>query len=263
MLAALIAQVVAHQRGVGHDLTAVVVLAVEGAQRVKLGALAALVAHLIGVVENELLNLLAIGRTALGIAHRVNEQTELGQIEAQALVELHEHDDALGVCRRIGSAEPLDAHLVELAQATLLGTLATEHGLGIISLKRRGALGHQVVLHDGAHHTGRALGAKRQALLGLELGIGTLGKDALQVGAAKDAEHLLAHDVGRLADAVDKDVHLLDRGRLDGLKAKRLEYAGRNLLHLLPGAHLGADKVAGSLRLLCLHGQTPFFCIAS
>jgi len=62
---------------------------------------------------------------------------------------------------------------------------------------------------------------------------------------------------------VDKHVHLLDRGRLDGLKTKRLEHAGRNLLHLLPGAHLGADKVAGSLCLLCLHGQTPFFCIAS
>ena len=263
MLAALVAQVVAHQRRVGHDLAAVVVLAVEGAQRVKLGALAALVAHLVCVIEDELLNLLAIGRTALGVTHRVDEQTKLGKIEAQALVELHEHDDALGVCRRIGSAEPLDAHLVELAQTALLGALAAEHGLGIVGLKRRGALRHQVVLHDGAHHTGRALGAKRQALLGLELGIGTLGKDALQVGAAKDAEHLLAHDVGRLADTVDKDVHLLDRGRLDRLKAKRLEYAGSDLLHLLPGAHLGADKVAGSLRLLCLHGQTPFFCIAS
>ena len=263
MLAALVAQVVAHQRGVGHDLAAVVVLAVEGAQRIELGALAALVAHLVGVIEDELLDLLAVSRTALGVAHRVNEQTKLGKIEAQALVELHEHDDALGVGSRIGSAEPLDAHLVELTQATLLGTLATEHGLGIVGLKRRGALRHQVVLHDGTHHTGRALGAKRQALLGLKLGVGTLGKDALQIGAAEHAEHLLAHDVGRLADTVDKHVHLLDCGRLDGLKAKRLEHTGRNLLHLLPGAHLGADKVAGSLRLLCLHGQTPFFCIAS
>ena len=263
MLAALVAQVVTHQRSFGHDLAAVVVLAVEGTQRVKLGALAALVAHLVGVIENELLDLLAIGWTALGVAHRVNEQTKLGMIEAQALVELHEHNDALGVCRRIGSAEPLDTHLVELAQAALLGALAAEHGLGIVGLKRRGALRHQVVLHDGAHHAGRALGAKRQALLGLELGVGALGKDALQVGTAKHAEHLLAHDVSRLTDAVDKHVHLLDRGRLDGFKAKRLEHAGRNLLHLLPGAHLGADKVAGSLRLLCLHGQTPFFCFAS
>ena len=259
MLATLVAQVVTHQRGLGHDLAAMVVLAVEGAQRIELGALTALVAHLVGVIEDKLLDLLAVCRTALGIAHRVNKQTELGKIEAQALVELHEHDDALGVCRRIGSAEPLDAHLVELAQAALLGTLAAEHGLGVIGLKRRGALGHQVVLHDGAHHAGRTLGAKRQALLGLKLGVGAFGKDALQVGAAKHAEHLLAHDVGRLADTVDKHVHLLDRGRLDGLKAKRLEHAGSDLLHLLPGAHLGADKVAGSLRLLCLHGQTPFF----
>ena len=236
-----------------------VVLAVEGAQRIELGALTALVAHLVGVIEDKLLDLLAVCRTALGIAHRVNKQTELGKIETKALVELHEHDDALGVCRRIGSAEPLDAHLVELAQAALLGTLAAEHGLGVIGLKRRGALGHQVVLHDGAHHAGRTLGAKRQALLGLKLGVGAFGKDALQVGAAKHAEHLLAHDVGRLADTVDKHVHLLDRGRLDGLKTKRLEHAGSDLLHLLPGAHLCADKVAGSLRLLCLHGQTPFF----
>ena len=263
MLAALIAQVVTHQRSLGHDLAAVVVLAVKGTQRVELGALAALIAHLVGVIEDELLNLLAISRTALGVTHRVDEQTKLGKIEAQALVELHEHDDALGVCRRIGSAEPLDAHLVELAQAALLGTLAAEHGLGVVRLKRRGALGHQVVLDDSAHHAGRALGAKRQALLGLEFGVGALGKDALQVGTAEHAEHFLAHDVGRLADTVDKHVHLLDRGRLDGFKTKRLEHAGRNLLHLLPGAHLGADKVAGSLRLLCLHGQTPFFCIAS
>lgn len=156
MLAALIAQVVAHQRCVSHNLAAVIVLAVEGAQRVKLGALSALIAHLVGVIENELLDLLAIGRTALGIAHRVNEQTKLGKIETKALVELHEHDDALGVCRRIRSAEPLDAYLVELTQTPLLGTLAAEHGLGIVGLKRRGALGHQVVLHDGAHHTGRA-----------------------------------------------------------------------------------------------------------
>ena len=263
MLAALVAQVVAHQRSVGHDLAAVVVLAVEGTQRVELGALTALVAHLVGVIEDKLLDLLAIGRTALGVAHRVNKQTKLGKIKAQALVELHEHDDALGVGSRIGSTEPLDAHLVELAQTALLGTLAAEHGLGIVGLKRRGALGHQVVLHDGANHAGRALGTKRQALLGLEFGVGALGKDALQVGAAEHAEHLLAHDVGRLADAVDKHINLLNCGRLDGLKTKRLEHAGRNLLHLLPGAHLGADKVAGSLRLLCLHGQTPFFCIAS
>ena len=93
---------------------------------------------------------------------------------------------------------------MELAQAALLGTLAAEHGLGVVRLKRRGALGHQIVLDDGAHHAGRALGAKCQALLGLELGVGALSKDALQVGTAEHAEHFLAHDVGRLADAVDK-----------------------------------------------------------
>ena len=142
------------------------------------------------------------------------------------------------------------------ASAAASRALAAEHGLGIIGLEGRGALGHQVVLNDGAHHAGRALGAQGQALLGLELGIGALGEDALEVGAGEHAEHLLAHDVGRLADAVDEDVDLLDGGRLDGLEAERLEHAGRDLLHLLPGAHLRADQVLGSLCLLCLHGHT-------
>ena len=97
---------------------AVVVLAVEGTQRVELGALAALIAQLfVGVIEDELLNLLAISRTALGVTHRVDERTEASGKNSKPRLSgelVHEHDDALGVCRRYGgSAEPLDAHLVE------------------------------------------------------------------------------------------------------------------------------------------------------
>ena len=142
MLAAIVAQVVAHKRGTLHDLATVFVFAVEGAQRVDLGALAALIAHLVGMVEDELADGLAIRGAALRVAHGVDEQAELGEVEAQALVKAHEHDDALGIGGGVGSAQPLDAHLVELAQAALLRALAAEHRLRVPRLERSGALGN-------------------------------------------------------------------------------------------------------------------------
>ena len=126
------------------------------------------------MVQDELAHLIAIGGAACRVAHGVDQQAQLREVEAQALVEAHEHDDALGVRRRVRSAQPLDANLVELAQASLLRALAAEHRLGVVQLHGSGALRHQVVLDHRAHHAGRTLGAKRQALLGLELGIGTL-----------------------------------------------------------------------------------------
>ena len=174
MVAALVAQVLGHERSVRHDLVAVLVFAIKGAQRVELGALAALVAHLVRMVQDELAHLIAIGGAACRVAHGVDQQAQLREVKAQALVEAHEHDDALGVRRRVRSAQPLDANLVELAQASLLRALAAEHRLGVVQLHGSGALRHQVVLDHRAHHASRTLGTKRQALLGLELGVGAL-----------------------------------------------------------------------------------------
>ena len=232
-----------------------VVLAIEGAQRVELRTLAAFVAHIVRMVEDELAHLIAVCRPARRIAHRVDEQAQLGKVEAQALVELHEHDDALGIRRRIGRAEPFDTYLVELAQAPLLRALAAKHRLGIVELDGRGALRHEVVLYHGAHHAGRALGTKREALLGLELGVRALRERALQVGAREYAEHLLAYHVGRLPDAVHEHVDLLDGRRLHGLEAVRPEHLGSHALHALPCAHLAPDQVLGALCFLCLHRE--------
>lgn len=127
VLAALIAQVVTHQQASAMISRQWSFLQSKARSGLSSARSALHVTHLVCVIEDELLDLLAVSRTALGVTHRVDEQTKLGKIEAQALVELHRHDDALGVCRRIGSAEPLDAHLVELAQAAVLGTLAAEH----------------------------------------------------------------------------------------------------------------------------------------
>ena len=233
---------------------AVLVLAVEGAQRVDLGALEAVLAHLVGVVEDEGADLLAIGRAAGRVAHGVDREAQVLGLEAEALVELHQHDDALGVRRGIGGAEPLDADLVELAQAALLRALAAEHRRGVPELGGSRALRHEVVLDDGAHDAGRALGAHGHALLGLEAVLVASLEEVLEEGTRDNTEHLLAHDVGRLADAVDEGVDLLDGRRLDHVEAVGPEQLARDVLHVLPGAHVAAVQVLGTLDPLC-HGD--------
>ena len=227
------------------------------AQRVELRALAALVAHLILMVEDELAHGLAICGAARRVAHGVDQQAKLGEVESETLVETHEHDDALGVGCGVGRAQPLDADLVELAQTPLLGTLAAEHRLGVPRLERSGTLRHQVVLHHGADNTRGSLGSQGETLLGLELRIGALREDALEISAGKDAEHLLTDHVGGLADAMHEHVELLDRRGLDGLEPKRPEHLGRDLLHLLPSAHIAPNEVLGALCSLCLHVASP------
>ena len=142
---------------------------------------------------------------------------------------------------------------MELAKTALLRALATEHRLGVVALERSGALRHQVVLDHRAHNAGGSLGAKRQTLFGLKLGVGSLIEHAREVGARKDAEHLLAHDVRGLADAVDEYVYLLNRGRFDGSETVGAKDLRGDLLHVLPGAHVAPDKIAGSLCFLSLH----------
>ena len=77
---------------------------------------------------------------------------------------------------------------------------------------------------------------------------------AREVRARKHPEHLLAHHVGRLADAVHEDIDLLDGGRFHRIETVWAEHLGRDVLHLLPGAHLAPDEIFGSLCLLSLHG---------
>ena len=257
MLGAVVAQVVVDQRGFGHDLVAVRVLAVEGAQRVDLGALEAVPAHLVLVVEDELANLLAVGGAAGTVAHRVDVELELGGIEAEPLEVLHEHDDALGVGRGVGSAQPLDTHLVELAQATLLGALSAKHCLGVPELGRRAALRDEIVLDGGADHARGALGTHGHALARLQAGLGALLEEVAEQRAGDHAEHLLANDIGRLTDAMDEGVDLLDGGGLDHIEAVRAKQLARHVLHVLPRAHVSAVQILGSLNLLS-HKTRPF-----
>src|SRR5690349_22087820 len=101
---------------------------------------------------------LAKSRTALAIAERVDFEVYL---EAQFAPQLVHHDHQLGVGRRVGAAEDLDAELRELAKAALLRTLAPEHRPDIIE-----ALLGIAAIHPGfdvrAHHARRTFWPERE-----------------------------------------------------------------------------------------------------
>ena len=250
MSCALVAEVLWRERCVPHDLATVGVLAVEGAKRVELCALQAVGAHLVRMVHDERADLVAVRRTARRIAHGVDGEAQGLRIKAQALEEGHEHDDALGVCCGIGGAQPFDADLVELAQPPFLRTLAAEHRARIPELCRRPSLRHEVVLHRGTHDARRSLGTECETLLGLETILAPLGKQALNQRAREHAEHLLAHHVGRLADAVHEGRHLLDGGRLDHVEPVGAKHIARTILHTLPRTHVFAVQILGPLNPL-------------
>ena len=248
--ATVIAQVVRDLRGALHDLGAAGVLAVEGAQRVDLGAAHALLAHLLGVGVHVLAHGLAVLRAALLAAHGVHQQARGVHGDADGCVEAHEHDDALGVDAGVLRAQALDAHLVEHALTALLRTLRAEHRAGVHELGRSRALRHQVMLHHGAHHARGALGAQAQTAFRLD---GAAVDDALEVLAGNGGEHLLGHHVGGLTDAAHEQVGLLEQRRFDGLIAVTGEDAERGVAEMRPELRLIGQKIARSLRGVDCH----------
>ena len=250
VLAAVVAQAVRDLRGALHDLGAAGVLAVEGAQRVDLGAAHALLAHMIGMGVHVLAHGLAVLRAALLAAHGVHQQARGVQGDADGGVEAHEHDDALGVDAGVLRAQALDAHLVEHALTALLRALRAEHRAGVHELGRSRALRHQVMLHHGAHHARGALGAQAQTAFRLD---GAAVDDALEVLAGDGGEHLLGHHVGCLADAAHEQVGLLEQRRFDGLIAVTGEDAERGVAEMRPELRLIGQKIARSLRGVDCH----------
>ena len=121
----------------------------------------------------------------------------------------------------------LGADLPELAVAPGLGALVTEEAREVPELDGLATLVH-AVLDVGAADGGGALGAQRERAR----------------GGVLEGEHLLAHDVGGLADAAGEQLGRLEGGRLDPLVAGALEQgAGARLER---GARLGADSPSTS-----------------
>ena len=116
------------------------------------------------------------------------------------------------------------------------------------------------MLHYGAHHTGRALGAQGQAALRLR-GL-PLFHPATQILTGNGREHLLGHHIGGLADAADEELGLLHDGRFDGQIPVGAEHLGRRLLELIPEQRLVGQKIASPLGSINGHGGVLFSSIA-
>ena len=224
-----LAEVVDEARRPGEHGAAALDLAVEGTQRVRLGALAALAAEGVGVAGEEVPQKFHVGGPALGVAHAVHGQREVADLEL--VVDLTQHGDDLGVDQRVVGAEGLGAELVVLAIAPCLRPFVAEHRRVVPELHGLGELEH-AVLDVGAAHRCRAFGTQRQ------LAPATVGKRV----------HLLAHDVGRVADPPGEQSGLFELGRDDLTKAVRREHVGGDGDDVGAPLSVGGQQVVRALR---------------
>ena len=125
MRAALVAKAVRDARRVLSECMAMLVLAVEEAQRIALKTRAAVRAKLFEMRTEELLQPLAIDGTTLGTADGIEMQLQLLQAESAQEFD-GKHDDFCVNCRTC-LAQSLHAELVELAVASRLRTVIAEH----------------------------------------------------------------------------------------------------------------------------------------
>src|SRR5439155_20284468 len=133
-------------------------------------------------------------------------ELEAQAARADALEQLVQQDDQLGVERRVLGAERLGADLRELPVAAALRSLLTEVRADVPELHRLRFLVH-AALDVRARDRRGALRAQGQRAAALVL----------------EGEHLLLDDVGRLADRPAEDLGRLEDRRLERLVAGRLE----------------------------------------
>ena len=154
--ATVVAEVIQHQRRIRGHLADFLALVVQHAQRVDLCAVSSFLVQ--RQVEEELLQLLAVGRTAVLVAQAGQLQAEPAQPD-RTVATVSQRDD-LSVEQRIIHADGLHAHLLQLAVAACLGALVAEERAVVVQLHRQVAAVH-VVLDERAHHAGGALRAQR------------------------------------------------------------------------------------------------------
>ena len=140
-----------------------------------------------------------------------------------------EQGDRLGVDGGVVRSERLRADLPELPVAARLRALVAEEARQVPELHRLAALVHAVLDVRPADGRG-ALGPQRERAS----------------GGVLEREHLLAHDVGGLADAAREQLRRLERGRLDALVAGALEDRAGARLELGASGGLLAEDVEGA-----------------
>ncbi len=202
-------EAVGHPRRVDEDGPGLLALGVEDAQRMVLDLGRVVGCEVIRPLAQPGLEHCGVGDPIGRRAHEVEDEPPLLQPECPQVV-VAEGDD-LDVDIGVGAADGLDADLVVLAQSAGLGSLVAEGGGGVPDLPGR----VRMVLDEGPGHRRGALGAQRDVTVALVV----------------EVVHLLGHDVGALADALE-DADVLEHRRLD----QAVPEPGRRRRRTWPGA---------------------------
>ena len=215
MRAARVAEAIDNARQVFDDGLVRFHFAIQHAQRVGLGAALAIAAHPRRHRFQLLPQALDVLRTAVAVAHGIDQKLETGQ--ASPLEDFHHHLDHLGIHVSGFRADGLGADLVELPVAALLRALAPEHGPQVVELLHAGTL-VEPVLDVGADHRCRALGPQREGA----------------AVAVLEGVHFLGDNVGFLAHAAREQLRLLEDGRADFVVVVGAKHRARGGFHAVP-----------------------------
>ena len=142
--------------------------------------------------------------------------------------------DHLDVEVGVGGADRLDAELVVLAQAAGLRALVAERRGEVPDLPRR----RRPVLDEGPHHRRGPLGPQRDVAVALVV----------------EVVHLLAHDVGALADPLE-DADVLEQRTVREAEAVARGDLGERRDQPSPASRLRRQHVLGADRGLELLGH--------
>ena len=170
---------------------------------------------------------IAVGLAAFLVTERVDLQDRLAG-DAEGFQNVPAAGDDLGVGERFGRADQLDVDLVELAVATLLGALVTEHRAGAEDLLWQ--------------RLGEAVGHKRAA----EAGGGLRTQGDVVAAAVRERIHLLHHHVGGLAEGAGEHAGVLEDRRGPLVEAVGGGDAAGGVDHVLMAALVLADQVVGA-----------------
>ena len=195
---AFVAKVIQHQRRIGGHLSDRLTLVVEHSKWVDLSTVASFLVE--WEIKQELLQLLAVGRAAILVAEAGDLQTETAQ--ADRTVAAVCQGDHLGVEQRIVDTNGFHAHLLQLTVASGLRALIAEERSVVVELHGQVTAVH-VVLDEGAHDAGGALGTQRYRT----------------ATAVLEGVHLLAHYVSRFTDAAGKQGGVFEHRQLNVLVA--------------------------------------------
>ena len=231
-LGAGLAEVVHHAGGLLLEFLVLRFFRVEEAQRVLLESRAAFRAQLGQMRAIVIAEPFPIRRTADVVADAVEQQVDPTDIESAE--PLPPENDGFDIEQRAGVADRFDAELTKFVEATALRPLRPKIRAQVIEAHRLRLQLHAGI-EVGADDRRGPLRAQRQR----------------SIAPILEREHLLAHDVGRLAHGAHKEVGGLEGRRLNPEIAKPLGEVFGRPRHRLPVGLIRGQQIlgpAGTLR---------------